>query len=260
MIYSVTFSHDLAQQLELLFDNNGPIPIRLWAILDGIIEGRILVNQPSVPTVALVQELAEGTTYIGGVPTAPTLAAGLAELRRHQEVVVCLWSTDPLQTLLPPAPHYTGVAIDFTDRSSAVDLNTLATPPDGYQLRRIDGDIVPRLAGFDYYVAMFGGVERAVQNTIGYCVLWGEAVVSEAVAGPLARGLAEIGVGTKATFRRKGLATCAAARVIQEVEAAGYQPFWNASYQNAPSVALAKRLGFQRENPFNVFAWSQVGT
>ena len=83
--------------------------------------------------------------------------------------------------------------------------------------------------------------------------------MSEAVAGPLTRGMAEIGVGTAEAFRRKGLATVAAARVIQEVEANGYQPFWNASYQNTPSVALAKRLGFQTEKPFNVFAWSPAG-
>lgn len=258
-MHPIAYSRNLASSWESLFDKNGPIPIRLWAMLDGTIEGRILVNRPDTPTVVLIQELAEGTTYIGGVPTAQTLVIGLTELRRHQEVVVCLWPSDPLQALLPPAPDYTGVAIDFTDRSCAVDLKSLATPPDSYQLRRIDATIVPRLAGFDYYAAMFGGVERAVQNTIGYCVLWGEKVVSEAVAGPLTRGMAEIGVGTAEAFRRKGLATVAAARVIQEVEANGYQPFWNASYQNTPSVALAKRLGFQTEKPFNVFAWSPAG-
>jgi RimJ/RimL family protein N-acetyltransferase len=87
----------------------------------------------------------------------------------------------------------------------------------------------------------------------------GERVVSEAVAGPLTRGMAEIGVGTGEAYRRQGLATATAARVIQACETMGYAAFWNASQQNAASVALAKRLGFQTEQPFKVLAWSALG-
>jgi RimJ/RimL family protein N-acetyltransferase len=125
-------------------------------------------------------------------------------------------------------------------------------------LRRIDAAIVPALEGFDYYVAMFGDVERALQHTIGYCVMQDDKVVSEAVAGPLSRGIAELGVGTGEAHRRQGFATAASARAIQECEALGYRAFWNASQQNAASVALAKRLGFQTERSFKVLAWSAI--
>jgi RimJ/RimL family protein N-acetyltransferase len=118
---------------------------------------------------------------------------------------------------------------------------------------------VPSLAGFDYYIAMFGSVERAVQNTIGYCLMHGEAVACEAVAGPLTRGIAEIGVGTAEAYRRQGFATITSARVIQECEALGYRAFWNASQHNSASIALAKRLGFQTERPFKVLAWTATG-
>jgi len=36
----------------------------------------------------------------------------------------------------------------------------------------------------------------------------------------------------------------------------GYRAFWNAAQQNVASVALARRLGFQTEQPFTVLAWS----
>jgi hypothetical protein len=45
---------------------------------------------------------------------------------------------------------------------------------------------------------------------------------------------------------------------IQECEARGSQAFWNAAQHNAPSVALAKRMGFQMEKPFRVLAWSRT--
>jgi GNAT superfamily N-acetyltransferase len=241
-----------------LYAGDRPIPIRLWAILDGIIQGRILVDEPAKPTWALVQELAEGTTYIGGAATPQSLADACARLRQYQEIVICLWPGDPLGASLPVAPDYEGMAIDFTDRSPAVDLSQLVDLPPGYHLRKIDAEIVPALEGFGYYVAMFGSVERALQDTIGYCVMHGTAVVSEAVAGPLSRGVAELGVGTGAAYRRQGFATAAAARTIQECEAMGYQAFWNASQQNAASIALARRLGFQTERSFKVLALSAI--
>jgi RimJ/RimL family protein N-acetyltransferase len=256
----VSLTTELAPQLEALFVGDRPIPIRMWAILDGSIQGRILVDEPSKPTLALIQELAEGTTYIGGAATPQALADAYARLRRQQDVVVCIWPDDSLGVSLPPAPDYEGTAIDFSDRSPAVDLSRLADLPSGYQLRRIDAEIVPALEGFDYYVSMFGDVERALQQTIGYCIVHGETVVSEAVAGPLTRGIAEIGVGTGEAHRRQGFATATAARVIQECEMLGYQAFWNASQQNAPSVALAKRLGFQTERSFKVLAWSAINS
>jgi GNAT superfamily N-acetyltransferase len=252
----VSSSPSLAQQLEPLFDQDDPIPIRLWAVLDGTIQGRILVNHPDAPSVALVQELAEGTTYIGGKPTTLDLAVGVTQLRQHQEVVICLWASDPRKIILPATPDYEGVAIDFINRAVSVGLNKLTTPPAGHRLQQINAEIVPLLSGFDYYEVMFGSVAQALQNTIGYCLFYGGEVVSEAVAGPLTRGIAEIGVGTVEHHRKKGLATVVAARVIQECEAQGYRPFWNASYQNVPSVALAQRLGFKTERPFDVFAWS----
>jgi hypothetical protein len=252
----IPFSADIVSQLARLFTDDRPIPIRLWAILDGVIQGRIVVVESGAPTVALIQELAEGTTYVGGAATPQALADGIALLRKEQEVVICFWPDAPLGSILPPAPYYNGTAIDFTDRSAAIDLEQLAAVPSGYQLRRIDSEVVPLLEGFDYYTSMFGSVERAIQQTIGYCLMHDGQVASEAIAGPLTQGIAEIGVGTRATYRRQGLATITSARVIQECETQGYAPFWNASQQNVPSVALAKRLGFQTERPFRVLAWS----
>lgn len=253
----VPFSLELAARLRPLFDPDRPIPVRLWAMLDGVIQGRIVVDQPAMPTFALVQELAEGTAYVGGTASPAALGAAVQLLRAQQEVVICLWPDSPLVELLPPGAGYDGTAIDFVDRSPVLDLTPLAAAPPGYTLVPISAELVPALAGYDYYVDMFGGVAAALEHTIGFCLLSGDEVASEAVAGPLTRGIAELGVGTREAHRQKGLATVVAARAIQACELRGYAPFWNASQQNLPSVALARRLGFQTERPFRVLAWAR---
>ena len=101
----------------------------------------------------MIQELAEGTAYLGGVAAPSLLHAGVDLLRRDQDVVICLWPDDPRVAALPPAPDYVGEAIDFTDHRPADPVAL----PDGHTLCAIDAEIVPRLRGFDYYVAMFEG-------------------------------------------------------------------------------------------------------
>jgi RimJ/RimL family protein N-acetyltransferase len=254
----VPYTVGLAPQLERLFPGNRPVPTRLWAILDGTIQGRILVDEPTHPIFALLQDLAEGPTYIGGAATPSAVRDAFAIVRRYQEIVVCLWSDDPLASMLPEGPYYEGVAIDFWDRSPSVDLDRLAALPSGYHMHRIDAEIVPEIKGFDYYVTMFGSAERAIQNSVGYLLMCGETVVCEAVAAPLTRGVAEMGIETVAGYRQKGLATIACAYVIRECEALGYRAFWNAAQQNVASVALARRLGFRMEQPCAVLAWAAL--
>jgi len=255
----VPYSPDLAARIAGLFPADPPIPTRLWANLDGTIHGRILVDEPANPTAALIQDLAEGPTYLGGALSPDILRDGLAILRAYQEVVVCLWPGDPVLAMLPGENCYTGAAVDFWDRSPAVDLDRLAVLPEGYTMRRIDGDLAHRVEGFaQYYGSMYGSVERAVEGIIGHCLMHGDAIVSDAEAGPLTRGVAEMGIGTEEAYRRQGFATIAAAHVIRECEAQGYRAFWNAAQQNTGSVSLARRLGFRKEQPCRVLAWAAV--
>ena len=243
-----------------LFDAAPPIPTRLWAMLDGLMRSRALVDEPSQPETVFLQDPTEGTIFMGGRVTRPLLEQAIATLRGHQEVLVCLWPEDPRLAMLPGGNTYRGVAIDFSDRSPDVDPGGAGSVPAGFQLVRIDAKLAPRIEGFDYYVKMFGSLELALQHTIGYCLMQDDQIACESIAGPLTRGVAEMGVETAADFRGRGLATCTAACVIRECEALGYRAFWNAAQQNESSVALARRLGFKTEQPVTVLAWSVEDT
>ncbi|HEY1011890.1 MAG TPA: GNAT family N-acetyltransferase, partial [Herpetosiphonaceae bacterium] len=194
-----------------LFAQDPPVALRLWAMLDGAIPGRLATDSIAAPSYALLQERADGTAYVGGDPAPAALRAALRELAAVQAPVICLRPGDPLLAALPGNPGYQGEAVDWTDRSPLIDLAPLAERPTGYELRRIDAELAPALAGFGYYAEMFGGLEAALAGTVGYCLLDGAAPVSEAVAGPFARGVAELGVGTDEGYRGRGLGLVVAA-------------------------------------------------
>ena len=219
------FSAGLATGLASLFQENQPTPTRLWAMLDGAIRGRYLVDQLAEPKFAIIQDMTEGTIYIGGAVTPATLIEAFTILRSYQDLVVCLWTDDSLLKALPDGHFYQGVAIDFTNRSPTIDLNQLAVIPAGYRIQKINEELAQRIEGYDYYVTMFGSIEQAVQNTIGYCLMHGETIVCEAIAGPLTRGVAEMGIETVEAYRQKGLATITSAYLIRECEALGYRVF-----------------------------------
>ncbi|NTV28391.1 MAG: GNAT family N-acetyltransferase [Methanothrix sp.] len=254
----IPFTPNTAMYLERLLQEDNPIPTRLWAILDGTIKARILVDEPVDPKFMMVQDLVAGPTYIGYINQLPDLQDAFAILRSYQELVVCLWSDSPIIPMLPTGADYEGIAIDFWDRSTSVNLDHLAEIPSGYHIQKIDEELAPQIEGFDYYIKMFGGFEQAIQNMIGYCLMHGETIVCEVVASPLTRGVAEMSVDTHEDYRHKGLGTITSAYVIRECEAQGYRAFWGTSQKNAASVALARRLGFQTERTFTVLSWSET--
>jgi GNAT superfamily N-acetyltransferase len=56
--------------------------------------------------------------------------------------------------------------------------------------------------------------------------------------------LCDLSIDTLEAYRRRGLAAATASRLIERVRASGKEPVWGALEDNAPSLALAKRLGF----------------
>jgi L-amino acid N-acyltransferase YncA len=246
----------ISEGLRSLFTAEMPVGLRCLAILNGDAAGRILADDPIRPSYALVQELADGTVFLGGSFTSDLLAQGIRLLRQERDVVVGLWPDDPRFPLLPPDPDYEGVASDFTDRPVDDNLSRFRQLPQGCRLQAVDQALIQRLAGFDWYVTMFGGAEKALEKVLGYCLTQDDDVLCEALAGPAADNLIELGVHTHELYRGRGYATFTCAHLIHACEAQGYRTLWNSAQQNGPSIALARKLGYRRQQAFHVLAWS----
>jgi GNAT superfamily N-acetyltransferase len=222
-------------------------------VLAGTSGGAILTDDPQAPSWAAVHELSDdGTLFLAGALSQALVAEVIERLRRERVVVLGLAPDDPLLPLLPPDPDYDGADIDFEDRDPAVDLERLSVPPLGLRLARIDRELAQRCTWPPW---MGAGIEAALAHGVGYCLLDGELVVSEAFAGPLVDGALEMGTITHADYRRRGLGTVVCAHTILECERLGYVTWWNTATTNASSAGLARKLGYRSERQYRVLAW-----
>lgn len=238
-----------------LFAMDMPTGVRCWAILNGTAVGRVLVDDHVPPTTALVQELADGTVYIGGCMTAAALVEAIQMLRQEHAVAVSLWPNDPHLALLPPHPTYDGGTLAFTNRSAQFDVQHLRPLPVGCRLEAIDSDLFLRVPGAAWYVALFGNAEQALRHTQGYCLMRDDTFLCAALAGPSANGHIEIGVETPAPFRRQGYGVLTCTHLIRACGTQGYHTVWHTTALNTASIGLARTLGYQTVHSFRVLMW-----
>lgn len=228
---------------------------RCVAVLDGTSRGRILTDDASDPTWAAVQEFSDDNMlYLGGTLRREQVGALIASLRRDRSVSVGLRPDDVLVGLLPAGADVDRVDLDFEDRDPSVDLVSLAEPPLGLGLARIDSDLLGRCIWFPWMVRE----DAALDLGLGYCLLDGERIISEAFAGPAVGGVLEMAVVTDEAWRRRGLARVASARTILECERRGEATWWNTLQDNVASAALARELGYRSEQRYRVLAWRRA--
>lgn len=126
------------------------------------------------------------------------------------------------------------------DRYRRCSLAYSSTLPNGFQLKRLDARMALEVGGIP---ELWGSVEQFLAYGWGYCVLQGDAFVSSSQTVFLGDGRAEIGVGTREPYRRRGFARAVVCATIDECLRRGILPEWGCVY-NPPSGALAESLGF----------------
>ena len=246
--------------LRTLFRTDEPQARRCFAVLDGVDQaGRILCDDPTNPIWAVVQEGCDGTIYLGGRISASILAGVFDVLRREGDVLVGLWLDDPRRNLLPANPDYDGRTLEFYERPMGRGLDQyLDQLPDGYDIRRLDRDLVMRTELGSNEVRAAGSIEAWEQTYLGYCLMHGDEILSEATVGPPALGMYEPGIFTQEAHRNKGYATITVAYLIQEIESLGGQTYWNCAKQNVASAAVARKLGYRTEKEYRCMMWSKL--
>jgi GNAT superfamily N-acetyltransferase len=252
-----------AGAIEWLIRTDAPTRPRALAVLDGVLAGRVWADDPADPTAALIIEDADGTVWAGGPVTPAAAAETLAGVETASGDLIFGFAAgdDPLRTLVPKEPYWTGEAIDFTDRQPPVEEGEAVDREleDGHLVVQLDASTLPLIEWYDDTVLAFGSVERWMSLGIGYGVLAGDALASEAMAGPRVRGVMEMGVATRERFRGRGYGTLVSRLVARACEARGDEVWWNANAGNLPSIAIARRLGFRRERRYELAACHSAG-
>lgn len=235
-----------------------PTRPRAVAVLDDVLSGRVWTDDPEAPTAVLVIEDADGTVFGGGALTADSIRAALngVETSSRDLIFGFASSDDPMRTMVPADPYWRGEAIDFTDRLAPADEDALVQGdlPDGARLVRLDASLLPLTEWYEDAIHAVGSAERWEQVGLGYAVMLGERMVAEAMAGPRCRGLLEMGVVTREDHRRRGFGTLVSRLTARACEQRGDRVWWNANADNAPSLAIARRIGFSQERRYDLVA------
>jgi GNAT superfamily N-acetyltransferase len=247
-----------ADGIERLIRTDAPTRLRALAVLDGVLAGRVWADEPIDPTVALMIEDADGTVWGGGALTAAMVAETLTSVETASGDLIFGFADadDPLRALVPGTPYWTGEAIDFTDRHPSDDEpETLERRlEDGHRIVSLDATTLPLVEWFEDTLRAFGSIERWTEFGIGFGVLADDELASEAMAGPRVRGLMEMGVATRERFRGRGYGTLVSRLTARACEARGDRVWWNANAGNHPSIAIARRIGFQHERQYELAA------
>jgi len=130
----------------------------------------------------------------------------------------------------------------------------LGTLPDGYELRKIDGELYdrcltdPQTASF---VACFESKEQFLALGRGYVILRDGRIVSGASSYSRYLEGIEIEVATVKEERQKGLARVCCAALILQCLSEGLYPSWDA--HNPISVHLAETLGYEFSHEYPAY-------
>jgi RimJ/RimL family protein N-acetyltransferase len=250
----------VTSSIRSLFRTSEPQARRCFAVLDGVAPaGKIIVDHPVEPTWAVVQEVCDNSLYLGGKMDPSAFAAVFAALRQEGDVLVGMWPDDPRIALLPPDPDYDGLTLEFYDRPIGEGLDPyLRQMPADCTIRRLDRDLIMRTEWGPGDVTFAGGIDIWEKTCMGYCLMRGDEILSEATVGAPAIGLYEPGVFTQEAHRGRGYGTIVVARLIQEIEAMGGQSYWNCAKQNLASAAIARKLGYRVEKEYRCMAWGKT--
>lgn len=134
----------------------------------------------------------------------------------------------------------------------------VAALPAGYELRRIDEELVPVLLAESWsrdFCSAFESPADCCRRGVGFVALYEGIPVAGAGSYCVYRGGIEIEIDTRRDHRRRGLAAACGARLILECLDRGLYPSWDAI--DLRSVSLAEKLGYRRGEPYATY-W--IGT
>jgi GNAT superfamily N-acetyltransferase len=225
--------------------------------IDCVVEGqmgRVFVDSPNEPAAFCI---ATGPfRYFAGDARNP----GALEMVRSLEPR-CLLMPSPLEWVDLAREVYSGRLADFTrysfspDRLSADHLRGLLN---GTKYRDsiapVTADRVASIVrqGEDYLdISEFDSPQDFEERGLGYAVLAGDEAIGTAYSALVCSRGIEISIYVGDQYRRHGVATALACRLLLECLGRGLRPNWDAA--NPESYKLARKLGFEFVETYDAY-------
>lgn len=231
----------------------------IWSCLQGCM-GEAWVDDAQSPTA--VQIITADFSFFAGDSTSPQAAELVCNKGgRHHDYLIMVPSDEAWERLIEQQhgdrqKRLTRYAIkkegDIFDRQRLATFAD-ALPP-GYTLRPIDRELCTLCAEEDWSADLCGwyaDYEDFAAHGMGFAVLHGDELVAGVSAYTWYREGIEIEIDTKKEYRRQGLATACASKLILTCLEKGLYPSWDA--HNLGSVGLAEKLGYHFDKEYTAY-------
>lgn len=116
-----------------------------------------------------------------------------------------------------------------------------------YYIEEIDKNIAKRIKE-EKFINITDDYEK---NGIGYCCNYNNEIIGVASSNIFYKDGIEVNIKVKDEFRRKGIATALASRLILKCLEKNKKISWDAA--NLWSVGLAEKLGFEYDSTYNIY-------
>jgi len=242
-----------------LFKETVPDGPRLFSALNGFHSATALVDSVHNPSWCVLRSSWFGNTFIGGEIEPDVLGLAIRQLRQTGQVLLDL--ADPRSTGFPPDANEVEPRIEFYDRSpDDRSVNRLlASVPSGLNVRPVTHETLNRCAWQGQLRSIFGTASGYLERSIGFLLLDGKRILSEAHAFFWGDTVVEIGVITADGHRGLGYASIVSAHLVRACEGRGYATYWGCHVDNLASAAVARKLGYRIENRYSL-AWYTAAT
>jgi len=229
----------------------------VYAVLEGSQPGRVYVDRTDQPTAAFIWA---NSHYMAGAFSNAAFRTEVEQLLRTQVMprtghLLLYAYSDAWRNVLgdllrDDAPqHIQRTAFDWDPaRFIAEHREWRARVPAGYCVARIDATTAAQIGVIG---ALWPSIDAFLSKGFGHCVLQGDRVVSSCKTVFVGDGLAETGVETEDSHRRRGLAMLAGCAYLEHCLDCGIRPVWGC-FHNAASEALAQKLGFTNRREMEV--------
>lgn len=214
--------------------------------------GSVSVDDLSRPRVALVDL---DFILLAGDPEAATAETAVRGLGRPANLAPSRAEWAPLLRRVwgDAVRPYTRVAFRPGDWDRSRLRAFIDALPSRFELKRIDVESAPRLAKLaDSLVYNFPSLDDLVARGAAFGIEHEGRFVSGCSSFAISSRSLEFEIQTHAEFRRRGLASAAAAAMIEYCLDRGLEPCWDAHNDN--SAALAAKLGFTDPTSYTAYA------
>lgn len=224
---------------------------RLFSALNNHHPAIALADSVDNPNWCVLRSSWFGCTFIGGEIKPDIFGLAIQRLRKTGEILLNL--ADSRATNFPLGATDIERRVEFYDRPSddpSVD-RLIASVPSKLNVHPVTRDTFNYCTWRDQLLSIYRTVSGYLERSIGFLLLDGKHILSEAHAFFWGDTTVEIGVITADGYRGSGYASIVSAHLIGACEDRGYSTYWGCNADNLASIAVARKLGYRIENNYS---------